>query len=174
MAQSPYGQQARQALQELLQVGSTVTLRTQIKDRFGRTVAEVFAQNGANAGLTLVQQGNAFAHRQYLQQCDQWAYLDRERLAERYRLGVWRLSGGIERPWDFRAARRGLQSQPVARPQRPVNLTIINGGFISRSSSGRRWYCRTVASWEHPQELLRQGHTYLDGDSDSEACEALR
>ncbi len=172
MAQAPYGQQARQALQALLPIGSTVTLKVQTRDRYGRTVAEVFAQNGANAGLTLVQQGNAFAYRQYLKQCDEWAYLDREKLAERYRLGVWRPGGGIERPWDFRAARRGGQSQPVARPQRPVNLTIINGG--SRPSSGRRWYCRNVGSWEHAQQLLREGHTYLDGDGDGEACEALR
>ncbi len=172
MAQAPYGQQARQALQELLPVGSTVTLRTQTKDRYGRTVAEVFAQNGANTGLTLVQQGNAFAYRQYLKQCDELAYLDREKLAERYRVGVWRVEGGTQRPWDFRTARRGGQSQPVARPQRPVNLTIINPG--SRPSSGRRWYCRTVGSWEHAQQLLRQGHTYLDGDSDGEACEVLR
>ncbi len=172
MAQSPYGQQAREALQALLPVGSTVTLKTQTKDRYGRTVAEVFTQNGANAGLTLVQQGNAFAYRQYLKLCDQWAYLDREKLAERYRAGVWRVDGGIERPWDWRAVRREGQSQPAPRPQRPVNLTIINPG--SRPSSGRRWYCRTVASWEHAQQLLRQGHTYLDGDSDGEACEDLR
>ena len=39
MAQAPYGQQARDALQQLLPVGSTVTLKTQTKDRFGRTVA---------------------------------------------------------------------------------------------------------------------------------------
>lgn len=160
MAQSPYGQQARETLQALLPIGSTFKLKTHTTDRYGRTVAEVFAQNGANAGLTLVQQGNAFAYRQYLHQCDQWAYLDRERLAERYRVGVWRVEGGTQRPWDFRAARRGLQSQPVARPQRPVSLTIINSG--ARPSSGRRWYCRTVRSWEHAQELLRQGHTYLD------------
>jgi endonuclease YncB( thermonuclease family) len=172
MAQSAYGQQARQALQALLPIGSTVTLKVQTRDRYGRTVAEVFTQNGANAGLTLVQQGNAFAYRQYLKQCDEWAYMDREKLAERYRVGVWRVDGGIQRPWDFRAARRGGQSQPVARPQRPVNLTIINGG--SRQSSGRRWYCRTVGSWEHAQQLLREGHTYLDGDGDGEACEAQR
>lgn len=121
MAQSPYGQKAREALQDLLPIGSTVSLKIQTKDRNGGTVAEVFTQNGANAGLTLVQQGHAFAYRQYLQPCDQWAYLDRKKLAERYRLGVWRLSGGIECPWDFRGARRGLQGQPVARPQRPVN-----------------------------------------------------
>ena len=126
MAQSLYVQQARQALQALLPVGCTVMLKTQTKDRYGRTVAEVFTQNGTNAGLSLVQQGNAFAYQQYLQQCEEWAYLDREKLAQRYRVGVWRFDGGIQRPWDWRAAQRGGQSQPVARPQRPVNLTIIN------------------------------------------------
>lgn len=172
MAQSPNGQKAREALQALLPIGSTVSLKVQTKDRYGRTVAEVFTQNGANAGLTLVQQGHAFAYRQYLKQCDAWAYLDREKLAERYRLGVWRSADGIERPWDWRATRRGGESRPRQRAQRPVNLTIINGGASPRT--GRRWYCRTVGSWEHAQQLLREGHTYLDGDSDGEACEALR
>ena len=172
MPQTPYGQQARDVLQSLLPVGSTITLKAQTTDRYGRTVAEVFTQNGANVGLTLVQQGHAFAYRQYLKQCDEWAYLDREKLAERYRLGVWRSAGGIERPWDFRAARRGGQSKPAARPERPVNLTIINGG--APPSSGRRWYCRNVGSWEWAQQLPREGHTYLDGDGDGEACEALR
>ncbi len=172
MAQSPYGQQARAALQQMLPIGSTVTLKTQTKDRYGRTVAEVFTADGRNAGLTLVQQGNAFAYRQYLNQCDEWAYLDREKLAQRYRVGVWKSAGGIERPWDFRAATRGGQNRPAPRPQRPVNLTIINRG--AGPSSGRRWYCRNVGSWNRAQQLLREGHTYLDGDGDGEACEALR
>lgn len=66
----------------------------------------MFTQNGANAGLSLVQQGHAFTYRQYLRQSDEWAYLDQEKLAERYCVGVWRLLGGIKRPWDFRAAGR--------------------------------------------------------------------
>ena len=90
MAQAPYGQQAREALQQMLPIGSTVMLKAQTIDRYGRTVAEIFTADGRNAGLTLVQQGNAFAYRQYLKQCDEWAYLDREKLAERYRVG----SGG--------------------------------------------------------------------------------
>jgi endonuclease YncB( thermonuclease family) len=173
MAQSPYGLQARKALQELLPVGSTVALKVQTTDRYGRTVAEVFAANGRNAGLTLVQQGHAFAYRQYLKQCDEWAYLDREKLAERYRVGVWRFDGGIERPWDWRAASRGGPRQPA---QRPVTLTIINDGPASSPSPspGRRWYCREVGSWERAQQLLKEGHTYLDGDGDGEACERLR
>ena len=176
MAQAPYGQQARQALQDMLPVGSTVTLKTQTKDRYGRTVAEVFAQNGVNAGLSLVQQGHAFAYRQYLKQCDELAYLDRENLAQRYRVGVWKFDGGIMRPWDWRAANRGATRQPT---QRPVTLTIINDPKPSAdptpaSASGRHWRCREVGSWEHAQQLLREGHTYLDGDGDGEACERLR
>ncbi|WP_254962955.1 MULTISPECIES: thermonuclease family protein [unclassified Cyanobium] len=48
-------------------------MKTQNTDREGQTVAEVFTPNGPNAGLTMVQQGNAFAYRQYLKQCDEWA-----------------------------------------------------------------------------------------------------
>jgi hypothetical protein len=121
--------------------------------------------------LTLVQQGNAFAYRQYLKQCDEWAYLDREKLAQRYRVGVWRYDGGIQRPWDWRAVNRGTPRQPS---QRPVTLTIINDRTAPASSPGRRWYCANVGSWERAQQLLREGHTYLDGDGDGEACEALR
>ena len=176
MAQAPYGLQARQALQELVPVGSTVTLKTQTKDRYGRTVAEVFTQNGTNAGLALVQQGHAFAYRQYLKQCDKWTYLDREQLAQRYHAGVWRFDGGIERPWDWRAVNRSAPRQPS---QRPVTLTIINdpkprADPPPASASGRHWRCREVGSWEHAQQLQREGHTYLDGDGDGEACERLR
>lgn len=85
-------------------------------------------------------------------------------------MGAWRFGGGTERPWDWRAAQRGGETQPVARPQRPVRLTIINGG--ARPSSGRRCYCRNMGSWERAQQLLREGPTFLDGDG--EACEALR
>ncbi|MEA5416358.1 thermonuclease family protein [Synechococcus sp. BA-132 BA5] len=83
-----------------------MTLKTQTKDRYGWSVAEVVTQNGSNAGLSLIQQGNPFANRQHLKQCDEWAYVDREKFAERYRLGLWRAPGGIERPWPFWAARR--------------------------------------------------------------------
>jgi len=41
-AQRPYGAASRQLLQELLPLGSVVSLQVHIKDRYGRTVAEVF------------------------------------------------------------------------------------------------------------------------------------
>lgn len=82
-------------------------VRAKEKDRFGRTVAEVFTCDGRNAGLELAQQDHAFVYRQYLEGSDAAGYLDREKQTERSRLGVWKPPGGIQRLWDWRAARCG-------------------------------------------------------------------
>jgi endonuclease YncB( thermonuclease family) len=100
MAQRPHGAQARRALQERLQPGSRVRLEAKTTDRHGRLVAEVFA--AGNVNLALVANGQAFAFRRYLNQCDGQAYRDAETRARRDRLGVWRVPGGITRPWNFR------------------------------------------------------------------------
>ncbi|MFS6826150.1 thermonuclease family protein [Cyanobium sp. ATX-6F1] len=103
MAQAPYGAEARSYLQSHLRLGSSVTLRPQTVDRYGRTVAEVIG--GVNINLALVEDGMAFAYRKYLGQCDAKEYLDAEFRASRSRYGVWQVPGGITRPWDFRCRR---------------------------------------------------------------------
>jgi endonuclease YncB( thermonuclease family) len=103
-AQSPYGQQARRYLQQRLPLGREVTLAAKTTDRYGRTVAEVIGD--INIGLAMVEDGQAFAYRQYLCSCDEQEYLDAEYRASRHRYGVWQVEGGITRPWDFRRGRR--------------------------------------------------------------------
>jgi endonuclease YncB( thermonuclease family) len=103
MAQPPDGANARSYLQSRLRLGSSVTLRPQTVDRFGRTVAEVIGE--VNLNLALVEDGMAFAYRQHLGQCNAKEYLDAEFRASRSRFGVWRMPGGITRPWDFRRVR---------------------------------------------------------------------
>jgi hypothetical protein len=39
---------------------------------------------------------------------------------------------------------------------------------------GTRLTCRQIGSYARAQQLLQQGHSYLDGDGDGEACERLR
>jgi endonuclease YncB( thermonuclease family) len=153
-AQSPHGQQARSYLQQRLPVGREVRLEVKTTDRYGRSVAEVFS--GVNINLALVKDGQAFAYRQYLSGCDAKAYLEAEERASRARLGVWQVPGGITRPWDFRRARRSA---------------VIPDGT---TPSGRRYRCNEISSHAKAQELLRQGHSYLDGNGDGKACEALR
>ncbi len=125
-------------------------------DRFGRTVAEVISD--VNLNLALVEDGMAFAYRQYLGQCNAKAYLDAESRASRRRFGVWRVPGGITRPWDFRRSRTSGRASS--------STESIPGG--------RRFRCGEIGSFARAQELLRQGHTRLDGNGDGEACENLR
>jgi endonuclease YncB( thermonuclease family) len=164
MAQSPYGAQSRSLLTGLAPVGSDVSLRVLTTDRYGRTVAEIL-RGSQKVNLQMVRGGQAFAYRQYLSQCNAAAYLGAERGAEFDRQGVWSVPGGIERPWDFRHGRRGYRPA-AARNRRPAAELLMPGG--------RHYRCREIGSHARAQELLRQGHTYLDGDGDGEACERLR
>ena len=102
-AQQPYGKQSRAYLLQRLPVGTTVTLNQRGSDRYGRIVAEVYRQ--INVNLVMVEDGQAFAYRQYLNRCDAREYLDAEDRASRRRYGVWQVEGGITRPWDFRRGR---------------------------------------------------------------------
>jgi endonuclease YncB( thermonuclease family) len=104
-AQSPWGQQARRYLQQRLALGREVTLDVKTTDRYGRTVAEVISDS--NIGLAMVEDGQAFAYRRYLDGCDAGEYLDAEVRASRRRYGVWQVPGGITRPWNFRPEHRG-------------------------------------------------------------------
>lgn len=153
-AQSPYGQQARTYLRRRLPIGREVVLDVKTTDRYGRTVAEVIS--GVNINLEMVEDGQAFAYRQYLGGCNAKEYLDAEIRASRRRIGVWQSPGGITRPWDFRRGRRSASIPDGTTPR------------------GRRYRCKEISSYAQAQELLRQGHTYLDSNSDGQACESLR
>jgi len=153
-SQPPYGLKSRQHLQQRLPIGNEVSLNIKTTDRYGRSVAEVFS--GVNINMALVEDGQAFAYRQYLGGCDAKSYLEAEERASRRRLGVWQVPGGITRPWDFRRGRRAA---------------VIPDGT---TPGGRRYRCSEISSYAKAQELLRQGHSYLDSNGDGEACEALR
>ena len=153
-AQSPWGQQSRAYLIQRLPRGRQVSIQPHSTDRYGRTVAAVISN--ININLVMVEDGQAFAYRRYLSGCDAREYLDAESRASRHRYGVWQQEGGITRPWDFRRGR---------------TATVIPDGT---TPGGRRYRCREIGSYARAQELLRQGHTYLDSNGDGEACESLR
>jgi hypothetical protein len=131
-----------------------VRLEVKTTDRYGRSVAEVISD--ININLAMVEDSQAFAYRQYLGGCDAKEYLDAEHRASRRRYGVWQVPGGITRPWDFRRSRHSAAIPDGTTP------------------GGSRYRCNEIGSHARAQQLLRQGHNYLDGDGDGEACEALR
>ena len=151
ISQDPYGERSRDFLRNMLPIGTKVTLRVQTIDRYGRSVAEVFTKRG-NINESIIEQGHGFVYRRYLSNCNGSRYRSLERQARKLGLGVWSTSStGIQRPWDYRRSKR------------------------SASSNFRRKYrCKEIASWNKAQQLLKEGHTYLDRVRDGEACESLR
>ena len=122
MAQVPYGDQARRYLQTRLRLEREVTIHPLNTDRYGRTVAEVIGD--INLNLALVEDGLAFVYPKYLGQCDATAYLNAEYRASRHRFGIWRVPGGIERPWQFRHDRQQHRQshRPAPAPNLPAGL----------------------------------------------------
>lgn len=154
-SQTPYGIEARKQLQNLLPIGSRVTLKIKATDRYGRSVAEV-SKGDININLSLVESGNAFVYWQYISGCDRQTYSSLENEARLNGSGVWGIPEGIQRPWDYRRSRKA------------GNASTNNG-----SNSGR-YRCKEIGSWSRAQDLLKQGHAYLDRDGDGEACESLK
>ena len=153
-SQAPFGAQARQQLQALAPVGSSVELRVKATDRYGRSVAEL-TKGGRNLNQALVASGVAFVYWQTIAGCDRQTYGRLETGARLKGLGVWGMNGGLTRPWDYRSN----QHKPNSSSSTPT---------------GSRYTCSQISSYAQAQLLLRQGHRYLDGDGDGEACETRK
>ena len=125
-------------------------------------MAELF-RGSQSINLEMVRSGQGFAYRQYIRQCDGADYLGAESAAKQRGLGVWSVPGGIQRPWDWRHGSRSTSS-------------VVPPGSVpsSPSPSGKHYTCKQIGSFARAQELLKQGHTYLDRNGDGVACESLR
>jgi endonuclease YncB( thermonuclease family) len=99
----PWGPEAAAALASRVD-GQRVLLDVITQDQYDRLVAVVFlGDQSINAWM--IQQGNAWAYRQYL---DDASYCVWEGGARTARLGLWSLPAGSRRaPWEWRAAERG-------------------------------------------------------------------
>ena len=102
--QGASGKWSTETLKGLIQ-GKSISLKPQVKDRYGRTVAEIY-QGTTNVNLHMVKLGAAFAYRKYLKQCDRDAYLKAETAAMKRKLGVWGSYKVDQNPWDYRRSRR--------------------------------------------------------------------
>jgi endonuclease YncB( thermonuclease family) len=169
-AQSPYGLASRNQLKALLPIGSTVSLRVQAVDRYGRSVAEVMGRGPIN--LAMVLSGQAFVYRQYLGRCDRQGYLVAERQAQAQRLGVWAVPGGMTRPWQFRHGGVG-HSSAGAVPAAASSSAPASRAQAALPNSAKTT-CKQIGSFARAQDLLRQGYSSLDSNRDGVACESLR
>jgi endonuclease YncB( thermonuclease family) len=99
----PWGADARADLARRVD-GKRVALEPVTQDHYGRLVAVVFL-DGENINAWMVQQGAAWAYRDYLEDPSYCAW---EAVARASGLGLWSLPPGSRvAPWEWRAAGRG-------------------------------------------------------------------
>ena len=102
-SQGSSGKWSTKTLKEMIQ-GKSISLKPQAKDRYGRTVAEIYV-GPTNINLQMVRKGAAFTYRQYLKQCDRDAYINAESMAKKEKQGVWG-AYQTQLPWEYRRSRR--------------------------------------------------------------------
>ena len=105
-SQQPWDKRASSAMHSLVKRGASGRFDLRGRDVYGRLVGRLLI-NGRDVGASLVQLGAVFAWDGSLGQCDQLNYVEFEAFAQRKRLGVWSVNGGLRRPWDEMEALEG-------------------------------------------------------------------
>lgn len=99
MGQKPWGRESRDYLRSI--TPKRVLVRPVTKDRYGRTVGEVFTASGSAQSLNLkmVGSGRAAVYEKY---CSELSYRSVALRAEQAMLGIWREPGQQQKPWEWR------------------------------------------------------------------------
>ena len=172
LAQKPWGEQARNRLNQLLPPGIAVQVREIERDRYGRNVAELYLGN-SSVNLQLVKEGQAVVYRQYLSGCNATKdkYLQAETQAKQKRLGFWNQPSPVM-PWNFRHANKGSANQasgsPAASPTTQASqLPACVNSDCNCSDFETQGQAQQVFE-AFPDDPFR-----LDRDKDGVACESL-
>lgn len=154
----PYGHTSKQSLSELA-FDKDVTVETDSKDQYGRTLGRVFVGQ-TDVNLQLVKNGAAWAYKQYLK--DE-AIQKAEDEARKAKTGLWALQPDqIMPPWEWR---HGGTPAEHATPQ-PAQT--------SKYPCGGKTKCGQMQSCEEAYFYLRScGLSRLDGDKDGVPCESM-
>ncbi|MGP1374877.1 MAG: thermonuclease family protein [Almyronema sp.] len=100
LGQHPYGNKARQRLQQLLTPYDQMEVIKIDRDRHGRLIGEVWVVDGC-INTQLLCEGHAVAYRKHLHDEYKLRYLASEAIARRSKLNFWR-QAHPEMPWEYR------------------------------------------------------------------------
>ena len=100
-----YGSESRQALEKLV-TGKNLSVEVKNKDRYGRTVAIIYA-NGKNVNEEMVKTGNAWWYQEYAKKDMQFE--EYQKNAKQKKLGIFSRKGYTE-PWNYRKEKKAAAS----------------------------------------------------------------
>ncbi len=155
----PYGQAARRFALELV-AQKIVRIEVETTDRYGRTVGEVFLNNGTSLNRELVRNGHAWWYRRYSSETSLGQLEDAARQARR---GLWQEPDPVA-PWDWRRGKR----------QGALHNDQHGSSRIPSRTCGTKRFCKEMVDCQEARFFLQIcGLTKLDGDGDGFPCEAL-
>ena len=100
-----YGSESRQALEKLV-AGKNLSVEVKNKDRYGRTVAIIYA-DGKNVNEEMVKTGNAWWYQEYAKKDAQFE--EYQENAKQKKLGLFSRKGYTE-PWNYRKEKKAAAS----------------------------------------------------------------
>jgi endonuclease YncB( thermonuclease family) len=106
----PMGVESRDHLRSLVEIGNGELLLVPVeKDRYGRTVAEVYVQDSKSTAINLnvqmVKDGYAWHYERYSGSCPiREEFAIAQKSAQKEGLGIWK--GNPQPPWEWRKANK--------------------------------------------------------------------
>ena len=97
MMQEPWGRWSRDYLRQIS--GDSVRLRRIERDRYGRTVAEVYRYDDQSLNLKMVLDGWGTVYPKY---CDEPRFFEARDTSQKRGMGIWRWHGLHQSPWQWR------------------------------------------------------------------------
>jgi micrococcal nuclease len=182
-AQKPWGQQSANRLKQLLPVGQAVQVRSIERDRYGRTVAELYLGN-QSVNLRMVEEGQAVVYTQYLSGCSEAKdqYLAAQAIAKAQKLGFWNQPNPVM-PWDYRQGERsnnqpskGATPRPKPKPSTAASPTPTTSTAKEPACTNSDCDCKDFKAQAEAQRVLDAFPSDpfdLDRDKDKVACESL-
>jgi micrococcal nuclease len=181
--QTPWGQQSANRLKQLLPASQAVQMREIDRDRYGRTVAELYLGN-QSVNLTMIKEGQAVVYTQYLQGCSDTKdqYQAAESQAKAQKLGYWNQPNPVM-PWDYRRGKRsnnqpssGGNPRPKPKPSTTASPTPTTSTTNLPACTNSDCDCKDFKTQAEAKRVLDAfpGDPFdLDRDKDNIACESL-
>ncbi len=181
--QAPWGQQSANRLKQLLPVGQAVQVRSIERDRYGRTVAELYLAN-QSVNLRMVEEGQAVVYTQYLSGCSETKdqYEAAQAQAKAQKLGFWNQPNPVM-PWDYRKGERsnnqpskGASPRPKPKPSTAASPTPTTSTANLPACTKSDCDCKDFKTQAEAKRVLDAfpGDPFdLDRDKDGVPCESL-
>ncbi|WP_051553946.1 thermonuclease family protein [Desulfobulbus elongatus] len=123
----PGGKQATRAVQRLI-AGGDITIRPMDRDRYGRTVAMVYAGE-KSVNEAMIGEGWSWVYTKYCEESFCAAWKNSEAAAKNARIGIWQESNIIP-PWEWRHG--GATGKQMAKAAVAAD---IGGMFIGNTNT---------------------------------------